>query len=144
MPVSGTARDCSCTDALDPNATPAQAVDLGNHVSPTTKSFSALKICTNVDDWFSVALADADKIVVDLTFTQGSFNQDLDVHFYKPDGTTDLTPCPPAASCMTSNGQGSSSNEHFEWTIPAGGAGKYYVVVRGYQGSTNTYAIAAK
>jgi hypothetical protein len=142
--VTLAATNCSCADALDPSNSAAQAVDLGRPLSPAAKTYSSLRICTGEDDWFAVTLNAADKIVVDLTFTQTTAAQDLDVHFYAPDGTTDLTPCPPVTSCMINNGQSSHSNEHFEWTIPAGQGGKYFVVVRGYNGGANTYDFAAK
>jgi hypothetical protein len=139
----------SCTaacmdDAQEPNDTPAQATALGSPIDPTVASFAG-KVCSGNDDWFAQYLLDGDKLVVDLLFTQTTIKEDLDIHLYKqdataPGGATDLTPCPP---CSTSNGQGSASNEHFEWTVAAGMGGQYYVVVRGYDGSANTYTLKA-
>jgi hypothetical protein len=45
--------------------------------------------------------------------------------------------------CTSARGQGAVSNEHAEYTVPAGcEAGcDYYVVVRGYNGSSNSYGI---
>ncbi len=79
-----------------------------------------------------------------LTFTQVDSNGDLDIHLFAPGGTTDLTPCSPShTACLFSNGQGASSNEHFEWTVASGQAGTYYVVVQGYDSlDTNPYAVA--
>jgi hypothetical protein len=96
-------------------------------------------ICPNDFDMYAVDVSAGDTIIVDLTFTQASSQEDLDVHLYNAGGT-DLTPCPP---CDTDNGQGVDSNEHFEFDVP-GGCGAsctYYVSVQGYDDSANTYDI---
>ena len=79
-------------------------------------------------------------------FTQSSPDQDLDLHLYQ--GFTDLWPCSAAdpSTCTIAHGQGAVSNEHAVYTVPTGcEAGcDYYVVVRGYNGSTNSYGISLK
>jgi hypothetical protein len=94
-------------------------------------------VCGGNDDFYAVDLVAGDTVVVDLTFTQTTDQEDLDIHFYDRDGTTDLTPCPP---CDLDNGQSATSNEHFERAITT--SGTYYVVVRGYSGSANSYSIS--
>jgi hypothetical protein len=100
------------------------------------------KICRNDDDWFSVPLSAGDQLTVDLTFTQTSSDEDLDIHVFKD--SLDLTPCDAVnpAACDFDNGQGASSNEHMVFTATT--AGQYFVVVRGFDGSTNSYDISIK
>ena len=102
-------------------------------------------ICPNNDDWYHVSLLSGQTMTVDLTFTQTDSTGDLDLHLYA-DGSTDLTPCDVSnpAGCAIANGQGASSNEHSTFTAPSScDAGcDYYVVVRGYNGATNSYGIA--
>jgi hypothetical protein len=109
---------------------------------PTFNS-TANKTCKNDDDWYHVPLFTGDVMTVDLTFTQSDSTQDLDLHLYRD--SIDLTPCDTSnpSTCSTANGQGASSNEHTTFTAPAGCSSgcDYYVVVRGYNGSTNSYAI---
>jgi hypothetical protein len=99
--------------------------------------------CPDDDDWYEVRLVTGQRLKLDLAFTQSNSLQDLDFHLYK--GFTDLWPCSPAdpSSCDPARGQGATSNEHAEYTVPAGcEAGcDYYVVVRGYDGSTNSYGV---
>ena len=101
-------------------------------------------ICPDDDDWYSVPLVTGDVLTVDLAFTQSTATQDLDLHLYKD--SVDLTPCDVSdpTTCTVEHGQGGVSNEHTVFTVPAGcDAGcNYYVVVRGYDHSSNSYAIA--
>ena len=102
-------------------------------------------ICPDDDDWFEAEVFTGDLLLVDLTFEQSSSGEDLDVHLYSPNGTTDLTPCTPEdpGQCDLTNGQSADSDEHFEFTVPAGCSPcRYYVVVRGYDGSQNLYDIS--
>ena len=107
-------------------------------------SSSGNKVCSDDDDWYSVPLFTGDLLDVDLTFSQTSSTQDLDIHLYK--GTTDLTPCDVGNSsdCSLDNGQGGVSNEHAGFFVASGcDAGcDYYVVVHGYNHSSNSYSIA--
>lgn len=100
--------------------------------------------CPNDDDWYKTRLYTGDKLVMDLTFTQSNAQQDLDLHLYK--GFTDLWPCSfqDPSQCSTTRGQSATSNEHAEYTVPAGceSGCDYYVVVRGYNGASNSYGIA--
>jgi hypothetical protein len=136
MHVERTVGACCVDDALEPN-------DDAAHATPTTASItttyrrSGLAICSGNDDFFAVRLGAGQHIVVDVTFVQQSSDQDLDIHFYAPDGQTDLTPCPP---CDVTNGQSAWGSEHFERTVTA--AATYYVIVRGYNGSANQYSIS--
>jgi hypothetical protein len=44
------------------------------------------------------------------------------------------------STCSIAHGQGAVSNEHAEYTATT--AGDFYVVVRGYNGATNTYGLS--
>ncbi len=117
---------------------------------PTTANYSSTnnKICPDNDDWYKVMAPSGKKIIMDLTFTQSNPMQDLDLHLYSG-GFTDLWPCSydNPSMCSSARGQGGVSNEHAEYTVPAGcpAAGcEMYVVVRGYNHSSNTYGISIK
>ena len=88
-----------------------------------------------------------DSATADLTFTQATSAQDLDVHWYNAAGT-DLTPCSPADSstCNLANGQSADANEHFTFTAPAACSTlcTYYLVVRGWDGATNRYDVTIR
>jgi hypothetical protein len=81
---------------------------------------------------------------VDLTFTQSSASEDLDIHLYNVN-SVDLTPCSPAdpLSCDTANGQSTTANEAGIYQAPASGCAPctYFVVVEGYDGGENSYEI---
>ncbi|MBS1118115.1 MAG: leucine aminopeptidase-related protein [Deltaproteobacteria bacterium] len=134
----------TCTDdAREDDDTYSQA-------RPTTSPFHTSTgnvTCPNDDDWYKVTLVDGDKITIDLTFTQSDSTQDIDLHLYKNE-FTDLWPCSVTSpsTCTSAHGQGASSNEHATETITTGCAAgcDYFVVVRGYNGSTNNYDIAIK
>ena len=105
---------------------------------------TAQKICPNDDDWFKVKLYANEQLTMDLTFTQSTQAGDLDLHLYQ--NSTDLWPCDPTtniASCTSAHGQGATSNEHAVFTAPATCTSgcDYDVVVRGFAGATNTYAL---
>jgi hypothetical protein len=127
-------------DANEPDNTMAQARPTIFPVHTSTGQ----TIC-NDDDWYRVPLFNGEKLIVDLTFTQSTPQQDLDLHFHDAAGTN-LTPCyePNGETCTVANGQSATSNEHFEFTAPATGCASgctYYVRVHGWAGSKNTYAI---
>jgi hypothetical protein len=98
------------------------------------------QICADDADFHEVTLGATDTIEVDLTFTQSTSDEDIDIHIFDDSGV-DLTPCSPgnSGSCMTSNGQSGSSNELMVYTPPS--AGTYHVVVMGYGSAENTYDI---
>jgi len=101
-------------------------------------------ICADDDDWYEVSLSTGDLLVADLTFTQASSREDLDLHLHDQDGV-DLTPCTPEepAACDLANGQSADSDEHFEMTAPSGCAPcTFYLVVRGFDGAENDYDIS--
>ena len=99
-------------------------------------------VCPNDDDWYKVSLTAGQKLTIDLTFTQDNAQEDLDVHLYQ--GFTDLWPCSVSdpSTCSIAHGQGAVSNEHAEFTATT--AGDYYVVIRGYDGATNSYGLALR
>lgn len=143
MSYDSAAESCSTAcvdDASEDDDTYSQARDTDYPVHGSTGN----KICPGDDDWFQVVLFGGEVMTVDLTFTQTTALQDLDLHLYKD--SVDLTPCAPEdpSTCTPAHGQGASSNEHTVFTAPAscGDAGcTYDVVVRGYNHSTNTYGI---
>jgi hypothetical protein len=65
------------------------------------------------------------------------------LHLYKD--SVDLWPCDVnnVGSCSVEHGQGSSSNEHAVFTAPASCSSgcDYDVVVRGFNGATNSYGL---
>ncbi len=141
-----TAQTCNTTctdDSYEDDNTFTQA-------RPTSTNYTSNNntICPDNDDWYKVTAPSGKKIIMDLTFTQSNLMQDLDIHLY--DGPfTDLWPCSydDPVGCTSAHGQGGVSNEHAEYTVPAGcpaGGCEMYVVVRGYNHSTNTYGISIK
>ena len=138
-----TAETCNTTcvdDASEDDDTFSQA-------RPTTfPTFTSTgnKICPADDDWYHVQMFTGDNVTLDLTFTQSDSTQDLDLHLYKD--SVDQWPCSPAdpSTCSAAHGQGASSNEHAVFTAPAGceSGCDYYVVVRGYNNSSNSYGLA--
>ena len=140
-----TAQACSTTctdDAREDDDTYSQARSAT--VFPYTST--ANQSCANDDDYYKVRLTTGKKLIMDLAFTQSNSSQDLDLHLYQ--GFTDLWPCSYAdpSMCSSARGQGAVSNEHAEFTAPTGcDAGcDYFVVVRGYNGSSNSYGITLK
>jgi len=125
MPPGG----CCVDDSWEPSdgaleAIPVVATDIVDQVN----------ICEGDQDWFQIDLQAGDTLVVDVLFDQVTFDQDLDVYLYDRDGLTNLTPC-----CVSTNGQSGTSDEQLTYTVSV--AGTYYVVVEGYQDSTNEYLI---
>jgi hypothetical protein len=112
-------------------------------VTSANYSSTGNQICPDDDDWYKVPLVTGNLLTVDLAFTQSTSAQDLDIHLYQ-DGV-DLTPCDPSdpTQCSVENGQGGFSNEHAEFLVGPGcelGC-DFYVVVRGYNHSSNSYGI---
>lgn len=97
-------------------------------------------VCSGDEDWYEVNLEAGQTFAVDLTFTQTSTAEDLDLHFYQEDGTS-LTPCSEAdpSGCSSFQGQSVDSNEYYDFLAER--AGRYYLVVKGFGGSSNTYDI---
>lgn len=130
-----------CTDDAnehDDSATQARTITYPDFMSANNQ------ICAGDDDWYRVALRAGELLEVDLTFTQSNSMQDLDLHLLNSTGT-DLTPCTEAmpATCTAAQGQSATSNEHYEFTAPSSCTSlcTYYVVVHGWAGSQNGYAI---
>lgn len=116
-------------------------------VTGTTYSSTDNQICRNDDDYYRVNLLSGEKLVMDLTFTQTDPSGDLDLHLH--DSFGDLWPCSyeDPTMCSPTRGQGAVSNEHAEFTAPAGcgtGGCDYWVVVSGYNGARNAYSINLK
>ena len=138
---TATSCDTTCVDdANEPDNTFSQA----RTVTGPTYSSTGNEICPNDDDWYAVTLYTGQTMTIDLTFTQTSADQDLDLHLYQD--SLDLWPCDPSSpdTCSVAHGQGSMSNEHAEFTAPSGcdSGCAYDVVVRGWNGSSNSYDIA--
>jgi hypothetical protein len=141
-----TAQACNTTcvdDTREDDDTYSQARPV--NVFPYTSTGN--QSCANDDDYYAVKLQGGKKLIIDLAFTQSNYQQDLDVHLYQ--GFTDLWPCSfeNPSMCSAARGQGAVSNEHAEFTAPAscGTAGcDYSVVIRGYNGSSNSYGITLK
>lgn len=139
--AQNTTCDTTCVDdANEPDNTFSQARTVSGPMYTSTGN----EICPNNDDWYAVTLTTGQTMTIDLTFTQNSADQDLDLHLYQD--SIDLWPCDPASpdTCSVAHGQGSVSNEHATFTAPAGcdGGCTYDVVVRGWAGSSNSYDIA--
>ena len=131
--------DTTCTDdAREDDDTYSQA----RVVSSAPFSSTGNVTCPNDDDWYKVHLTAGKTLTMDLMFTQSSSTQDLDLHLYDIGGFTDLWPCSVtnSSTCTSAHGQGAVSNEHATFTAPT--TGDYFVVVRGYDGSTNTYGLS--
>ncbi len=135
-----TAETCNTTctdDAREDDNSYSQA----RVVSTTPFSSTGNVICPNNDDWYKVHLIAGKTLTMDLTFAQSNSTQDLDIHLYNIGGFTDLWPCSVTdpSTCSTAHGQGAVSNEHA--TYAATTTGDYYVVIKGYNGSTNSYGL---
>lgn len=130
--------DTTCVDdAREDDNTYSQA-----RVATLPYTSTANKICPENDDWYKVHVVAGKTLTIDLTFTQSSSTQDLDIHLYNIGGFTDLWPCSyeDASTCTIAHGQGAVSNEHATYTATT--TGDYFVVIRGYHGSTNSYGIS--
>ena len=138
--TAGACATACVDDAHEPDDNAVQA----RVVTGTVYTSTANQICPGDDDWYEVLMFDGDPLTVDLTFTQASAAQDLDIHLYDEAGT-DLTPCAPGMSstCQLDNGQSADADEHFTFTAPAACASlcTYYVVVRGWGNASNAYDI---
>jgi hypothetical protein len=152
---AGTMNDYSLTYTRSSGACPMVCTDDSNEPDDTlaqarTTQYpihteAAQTICAGDDDWYAVPLLDSEQLVVDLTFTQASASQDLDVHLYDAGGI-DLTPCSVQSpgTCQLTNGQSATSNEHYTFTAPSSGCSalcEYYVVIRGWNNASNSYDI---
>ncbi len=129
--------DTTCVDdAREDDNTYSQA-----RIATLPYASTANEICPNNDDWYKVHVNAGKTLTIDLTFAQSNSTQDLDVHLYTAGGFTDLWPCSFAdpSTCTTAHGQGAVSNEHATYLSTA--AADYFVVIRGYNGSTNSYGI---
>ncbi|MFH2006755.1 MAG: pre-peptidase C-terminal domain-containing protein [bacterium] len=124
------AEGCCIDDIWEPSNGALEAIP----VVPTD-IVDELKICTDDEDWFQIDLQANDTLVVEVGFYQNGFDDDLDVYLYDIDGLTNLTPC-----CDSQNGQSGTSDEQLTYTVTT--TGTYYVVVNGYDGSTNDYLIS--
>jgi hypothetical protein len=125
----------------DDNAIQSRVIDYPLFTS------AAQQICPGDSDWYEVLMDNSEELIVDLTFNQAAANQDLDIHLYDSQ-SVDTTPCSVQSpgTCDFDNGQGADSNEHFEFTAPATGCAAptyctYYVVIQGYNNSSNSYDI---
>lgn len=127
-------------DDLEDDDTTGQATYA--EVFPDGYSVTDRTICSGDDDFYRVELYTGETLEVDLTFTQTADDEDLDLHFFDPDGT-DLTPCSEAApgTCSVAQGQSVTSNEHYEYTVEMSGCSpcSFWVSVHGWDGAENDY-----
>jgi hypothetical protein len=122
----------SCQDDSyeeDDNQAEARPVNLNS--GPYTAVSN--QICAYDDDWYEMQMYAGESIVATVDFIQTSFDEEVDVYVYNSAGVN-LTPC-----CNPNNGQSSDSDE--ELTYPITQSGTYYVVVKGWAGSENSYGI---
>ena len=139
-----TAEACNTTcvdDSAEDDDTNSQA----RATTFPTFSATAQQICTNDDDRYKVRLYENETVTMDLTFTQATSANDLDLHLFKD--FADLWPCSPddPTGCTIAHGQSATANEHAVYTVPAGTCTSgcdYFVVVRGWDGATNAYDIS--
>ena len=97
-------------------------------------------ICAD-DDWYALELAAGETLHATLAFAVSGPGQDLDFHVHDASGV-DLTPCSVEVPWECSaNGQSGGAGERIQFTAPATDA--YYLVVRGWDGSTNAYDLCA-
>ncbi len=138
----GTCAMSCMDDDLEPDDTFAQATYA--EIYPEPYVVEDRMICGGDDDWYEVALYTDETIVVDLDFVQSSPDEDLDLHFHD-DAGVDLTPCEEDApgTCTAAQGQGTGSDEHYEFTVDEAGCSPctYYVRVHGWDGAENDYGL---
>jgi hypothetical protein len=119
----------------DDNASQARMID----IYPTPYDSDTNAICPDDQDWFAIEMYDQETVVVDLTFGQANSTEDLDVYVYD-DNDMNLTPC-----CDINNGQSGTDDEHLEYQVNDAACENtlctFYVVVDGYNGSSNLYDI---
>lgn len=122
-------------DAREPNDALPNSQALGL-VTGTQKVISDLRICPANEDWFFSYFTAGQKLIVDVEFT-GTFSyEDLDVIIYKEDDTA------PGGVVQVAAGTASGSNEHVEYTIPAGVSEFYDIVVKGKSAiAENSYTL---
>jgi hypothetical protein len=134
---------CAATCTDDTNE-PDDSSSEARTTSYPSFSSNGNMICPNNDDWFAVTLYAGETMTVDLAFTQNTSTEDLDVHLYQ--GGTDLWPCDVSdpSQCQIDHGQGATSNEHATFAAPSSCSSgcAYDVVVRGWNGSSNSYDIS--
>jgi hypothetical protein len=101
------------------------------------ETLTALRVCPDNSDFFSLNLSEGQRLVVDVDYTHVS-GRDIDVRLYGPDGSVtpdDADALPDRLSCGSCAGV--DGNEHFEGPAPR--AGTYFVEVYGFQSGENTY-----
>ncbi len=149
MPAAGGTCTTTCVDD-NFDKSPNNDDSFSQARATTYPSFTttANMICPNDDDWYKIdAPIAGDNLTFDLTFAQSNSMQDLDLHLYQSTASTltDLWPCSvmDPSTCSSAHGQGAASNEHATYTVPAcpNAPCAYYLVVRGYNGSTNSYGL---
>ena len=101
-------------------------------------------LCSGDDDYYRVELFTGETLNVDLTFTQTSDDEDLDLHFFDADGV-DVTPCTEAdpSTCTIAQGQSVTSDEHYEYEVTDDDCTpcSFWVSVHGFDGAENSYAL---
>lgn len=130
----------TCTDdAFEDDDLPNQARIVGLSYSQANN-----QLCPGDRDLYSLVMFAAETVTANLSFSQLSSSQDLDVHFLDIGGN-DLTPCSPEepSTCDAQNGQSADPNETFMFTAPTTCSPcRYYLSVQGYGEASNQYGIA--
>jgi len=101
------------------------------------ETLTALRICPDNADFFSLSLTQGQRVVVDVDYVHAS-GRDVDLRVYGPDGSVtpdDADALPDRLSC--SSCAGVDGNERFETTAPT--AGTYFVEVYGFSSGENSY-----
>ena len=133
-PWSETCVDDRNEDDDDIGGARAAAVDAGPYRSQGNS------ICSD-DDWYAVTLDAGQTLHATLAFGVSGPGQDLDFHVHDASGV-DLTPCSVEAPWECSaNGQSGGAGERMQFTAEE--SDTYYLVVRGWDGSTNAYDLCA-
>jgi len=131
---------CAAQCVDDSNEDDDNASQARNANVTTTYTSTAQQICQGDDDWYAVQMFKGETLHATLKFTQTKSSEDLDLYIY--DSTSkNLTGCSEADpfACDSSNGGSGTSNEKLDWPITTDGI--YYVVVHGWESSTNKYDI---
>lgn len=125
-------------DTNEPNNSDGSATDLSALSLPIMMPGQVL--CPNDEDWYAIISGGilAEKIIVDVKFTQSRPLQDLDVYLYRDAPPSDMGA---AGLVEVAKSIGTVSNEHAETTIPAGPLEFVYVKVVGKGTAGNTYEL---
>lgn len=124
-----------CTDDVfegvgNDSAATAAVIDAAAAATGGENALVGMRVCDLDKDYYGISLSDGDTIRWEVRhlFADG----DLDAFIIDPDGATIRVP-----------GTSTTDNETVEYTVPAGGAGVYYLLVEGGKGRAvrNSYRV---